>query len=366
MKGSAIFNERPRKGFGRQPVHYDFRHVALQLDKPLRMHDTRWRDSYCYGARLSFEVIVERMVQVARAFSTKSFFHFSWTGSLTHNRNALSSLGDPILLRALQRMRNENLLENTIVILVSDHGMRYGSLRQRTRQGLLEERLPLLYIVLPQKFQSKFPFAARNMRKNAQRLTSAFDVHATLQHLLTLNSDAELRKKKPMPHARASSLFLPISTRRTCEDLGLNFVYCACESRKRVSTRKHFIQRAAHRTLLHINTKLEAVAGKCAGLNLRNITRAYNTLVDYLMSDELARRGHYGSDTDVHKAVGHAYEIELETEPGGAVFSAAVVLSGKDYQEMAIMSITRISAYGDDGRCVDSKELRPFCHCVSQ
>ena len=366
--GSAIFNEQPRRGFAQQPVHYDFRHVALKLTKSLHMGGIDWQNSTtCYGARLRLEVIADRIIQIARAFPSKPYFHFSWTGSLTHTVNALSGFGDGVLLRTIKRMRNENLLENTILILLSDHGMRHGSLRQQTRQGLLEERLPLLYVVLPPKFKSAFPVAARNLRQNADRLTSAFDVHATLQYLLGLTTShaqdpREDLNSKPVEPSRATSLFRPISAARTCEDLGLNFVYCACETSSRIPARGRLIRNAATQVVLDINRRLEQTAGKCAVLSLVKVTRAYNTLVDYSMSDELSRRGQHVSDADVHNALGKPLEVEFETSPGGAVFSAAVVFNG-NASDIVIMSITRISAYRDDGWCIESKEIRPFCHC---
>ena len=108
--------------------------------------------------------------------------------------------------------------------------MRNESLREQTRQGLLEERLPLLFIVLPKKF----PLAARNYR-----LTWAFDVHATLQHLLTLTTahaqgERENVENKPVEPSRATSLLNAMIDARTCEELGLNFVYCACETHYRI------------------------------------------------------------------------------------------------------------------------------------
>ena len=46
----------------------------------------------------------------------------------------------------------------------------------------------------------------------------------------------------------------------------------------------------------------------------------------------------------------------LLTSPRGTVFRCAVVLDSGEY---SIMSITRASAYGDDGKCIESKDLRP-------
>ena len=80
----------------------------------------------------------------------------------------------------LTRLFDEKLLDNTLLIFFSDHGFRYGALR-RTHTGEVENRLPFIFIHLPKDFEKTF---ADNLRQNQYRLTTPFDIHATLTHLI--------------------------------------------------------------------------------------------------------------------------------------------------------------------------------------
>ena len=78
---------------------------------------------------------------------------------------------------------NENLLENTIVFFFSDHGLRYGNIR-KTHSGEMENRLPFMFIHLPKNIDEKY---AKNLYTNQYRLTTPFDIHATLSHIIDGN-----------------------------------------------------------------------------------------------------------------------------------------------------------------------------------
>ena len=80
----------------------------------------------------------------------------------------------------LTRLFDEKLLDNTLLIFFSDHGFRYGPLRQ-THTGEVENRLPFIFIHLPKDFNKTF---ADKLRQNQYRLTTPFDIHATLTHLI--------------------------------------------------------------------------------------------------------------------------------------------------------------------------------------
>lgn len=72
-----------------------------------------------------------------------------------------------------------------MVIFMTDHGSRHGPLRN-TYYGKLEERLPFFSILVPKWFQTKYPLAYQNLRKNKDRLTSPYDIYQTLKHILNL------------------------------------------------------------------------------------------------------------------------------------------------------------------------------------
>lgn len=64
---------------------------------------------------------------------------------------------------------------------------RFADVRN-TIQGKQEERLPFFAFAFPEWFAHKYPKAYRNFRKNADKLTTPFDVHRTLQDVLDLKN----------------------------------------------------------------------------------------------------------------------------------------------------------------------------------
>lgn len=104
---------------------------------------------------------------------------------------------------------------SNLSIISGDHGARIGSLRN-SMQGSLEERLPWLSIVLPKWFNKKYPDMTKNLKHNQDVVTTAFDVHATLRHLMTF--------PKIAPGQKTQSLFSKIVPHRSCADAGKFFV----------------------------------------------------------------------------------------------------------------------------------------------
>jgi len=55
---------------------------------------------------------------------------------------------------------------------------------RNTQQGKQEERLPGFMFGFPPWFEKKYPAAMANFRKNANRLTTPFDIYSTLKNVL--------------------------------------------------------------------------------------------------------------------------------------------------------------------------------------
>jgi len=117
---------------------------------------------------------------------------------------------------------NGNEGHNTAVVLMSDHGTGFAPV-MLTQLGLLENKLPLLNMVLPKRVWSSSN-THKALKENRFRLLTAYDMHATLMNLLDY----------PAPAARASyhrgtSLLTPLSDCRTCEEAHIKRAdMCTC------------------------------------------------------------------------------------------------------------------------------------------
>lgn len=117
---------------------------------------------------------------------------------------------------------NGNEGHNTAIVLMSDHGTGFAPV-MLTQLGLLENKLPLLNMVLPKRVWSSSS-THKALKENRFRLLTAYDMHATLMNLLDY----------PAPAARASyhrgtSLLTPLSDCRTCEEAHIKRAdMCTC------------------------------------------------------------------------------------------------------------------------------------------
>ena len=172
---------------------------------------------------------------------------------MTHDFINYPTLMDRDLSELLGFMQHEKYLENTILFVLSDHGIRFGSFRQTTFQGMVEERLrkackvetimkslneflfslftAFLFAIFPKSFKQKYPLAVRNFKRNSRRLTTHFDVFETLKDLSNLDVNslaneklktrAEDLKEREGNFPRGISLFLEMPNERTCDNAGI-------------------------------------------------------------------------------------------------------------------------------------------------
>ena len=89
---------------------------------------------------------------------------------------------------------------------MSDHGHRFTTVRG-TLQGKMEERMPLLSLLLPPWFGKTYPTARNNLEKNKKRLTTPLDIHATLEHVLRFRKDVDNKNIEKIPRKHAYGLY---------------------------------------------------------------------------------------------------------------------------------------------------------------
>ena len=111
----------------------------------------------------------------------QKFFAFIFMAHLTHNNCNYAGYADLPVYTLLSQLFDNHLMEDTILFLFSDHGIRFGKMRE-TASGTIEERLPFLYIYLPRNFKTSE--IHENLVTNSHRLTTPFDIYATLLHVI--------------------------------------------------------------------------------------------------------------------------------------------------------------------------------------
>lgn len=204
---------------------------------------TKGKEYTCLGTEPAYRKRFRNMKSFYKAYPNQRKFSFSFFTIGHDDVNALGYLQDDFI-SFLKDMKRTGYLENTFLVIMGDHGIRYGAIR-KTMLGKLEERLPLLSISIPQWFRMKYPEYFQHLKTNTERLTSPYDIHATLQHIL-----AQTHEKH---YHYGQSMFTEISTSRTCSDAGNPEHFCPCVRWTPVDPVHKHITQIAEETVRVIN-----------------------------------------------------------------------------------------------------------------
>ena len=72
----------------------------------------------------SVQTFLDNVHNYMKTYRNRPYFYFSIHGELSHDDINLVSIADEDVLNLLKDLKNENLLDNTLFSLYSDHGNR--------------------------------------------------------------------------------------------------------------------------------------------------------------------------------------------------------------------------------------------------
>lgn len=163
------------KGFVNQPTDWYPRPVWLQ------MHNDQGIETLglCYNRRAKFDIWLQQVKQFinkARKSSQPSFL-FSFHILVTHDNFNHAQLIDSKIASFLEEYHST--LEDSIFILMGDHGNRFGPILQ-TAVGRIESAMPFFSIHIPKKITTRHPHLNEYLKLNQKRLTTWLDVREML------------------------------------------------------------------------------------------------------------------------------------------------------------------------------------------
>ncbi|XP_044736889.1 uncharacterized protein LOC123298859 [Chrysoperla carnea] len=255
------------------------------------------------------------------------------------------SLQDSQTKLMFNNLENSGLFNKSIVIFMSDHGMRFGGYR-KTYSGWLEDRLPFIFIWLPDWFRKKFPTAVKNLKLNENRLTTAFDLHLTLQDIL--KKSGRLKEATPsLACPKCKSLFEEIPFERGCEDASIDFEWCTCNGFHSIDNNIFGIDGVAEilvKRIQKILSKSSETRKLCKKPSLKSV-------IDV-------------RESQLSTATVKFYLVTIEIDPSGK-FEGTIVktfIKGKNSFELK-GDVTRIDSYGTQSHCIHTKYYKPYCYC---
>lgn len=282
---------------------------------------------------------------MSHSSSTPVFIH-SWLTSLAHLDINGARFADATVTNFLSRVD----LSNTILIFLSDHGQRYGAIRE-TLPGWYEDKLPVLSIYLPAKVKASFPTWADALALNAARLSSPFDLYQMMSHVLDAYSsrekEADGRGQPPKfdtTRARGQSLFVPISPLRRCSDAGVKTNFCACLPPKKVNASDPLVLQAAVEAVKYLNSVIPK-------------TKCVPVVLDRVVAAAVMQNG----------ATEGTYLVTFYTNPGQFMFEATVDFGQSGAKGQVWFNVTtdllRMNKISRPADCVETSLLERYCYC---
>ncbi|RMZ93589.1 hypothetical protein BpHYR1_050693 [Brachionus plicatilis] len=120
-------------GFKRQPVDHYMRLFYLEAEK----YYARFR-KLCLGSLSRHQNMINWVKEFFSVYDSKPKFSFVFHSEASHNHNNPLSLLDDDLKRFLQHLKLSGVMQNTVLLFMSDHGVRVSDIRKYS-QGKLEE-----------------------------------------------------------------------------------------------------------------------------------------------------------------------------------------------------------------------------------
>ncbi|KAH8328647.1 hypothetical protein KR067_012232 [Drosophila pandora] len=333
--------------------------------------------TYCIGERTFLDVLMEMIDRLLPHYQRYPFFSFYWWSNGLHEFFNAPRLVDDRFQRLLRSLDDSGVTNNTIIFFMSDHGLRWGKFRY-TFQGMIEDSQPLLSILYPKWMQNTYSQAIQNLHANAHSLVTTYDLHATLKHILDIDSlqDNSIRKTsedlwelKGNKTPRAVSLFLPVPPWRSCNSSHIERRFCLCHRQVSVPSTHRIAKQSAQFIVDSINKMLEEYA-MCIPLQLDSILSAHVEVPerDFKKNYRIEGRhlnGRYrdrGPSVRTREYSDRDVIVRLKTKPMEAFFEGMTRKHGG-----AISLIGEIIRVGggenNTNGCIANSKLEPFCHC---
>ena len=170
-----------------------------------------------------------------------------------------------------------------------------SGLHKLSRQGQIDNKWPFLLMSVPHHVIDRFPVLSLNLEINQNRLITAYDLHATLRHVLFYPSSPPYPTLNPF----GKSLLDAIPQNRSCSEAGIWYRYCACLPWTSVDSSAQFISQQSARPYkcfipvlkFHYFSLMSLVVGSwscnCRVISLNHYASAWDAWDDTLIKSQI-------------------------------------------------------------------------------
>jgi len=336
-------------GFVKPPTDFYLRPLMLAAEKNLPI-EYKSSLKFCLGYKHSADYIYDYALDFVSVYKDDPYFGLFWTNTFSHNDISDPSSMDQKVKTYLLEFQERGVLNNSMVVFFSDHGLRFGPVRTLVT-GWLEERLPFMFIWLPPWFKEEHPEIVQTLKINRNRLTNPYDIHMTLKHILELSN-----RSGGLPPAtscaQCQSIFEEMPINRSCVESEIAPHWCTCTPYVTITDRPPIVKNAVKFAIDYINGELNKNSNGtkriCAELKLKTIT--------------FARQADYINVTKPHDD----NLLVFETVPGNGIFESTVRYHIDEKRYEITGSISRLNGYFSQSICMHVDYLKKYCYCLKK
>jgi len=234
-------------------------------------------------------------------------------------------------------------MKNSILIVMGDHGMNFGSYRE-TQLGRIEASMPFFSIAFPEYLKVKYPEMEKRMTLNVDRMASWYDVYDTLMDILTARYDQPRKSWSKT----GVSLFHPLPN-RTCEEASIPADFCPCEIAVNLSLTSDQTTEVAKSMVGYMNGLVKDYP-QCAELKLLAVHSALKILPN--------------SATAKPKGFQNVFRLVIEVFPGHGFLEGTMVSHAWSGLQ-PVGRILRLDTFGNASDCMPIRDLRHYCNCIT-
>ena len=351
-------------GFENQPVDHYYRTYDLSARKLFGK-----TAPFCIGRKKHHVIFMNWFLKLFEMYKTFPKIFFGFHSELSHDDNYPVQALDLDFRSFLDELNYKGYLNYTLLILMADHGARYGRARV-TFQGRLEERMPYFSFRFPLWLKMKFPQIIRNLKTNINRLTTPYDIHKTLLEILSFSGSDKADIKQ-----RGLSIFQEIPKERACSNAAISPHWCACIDWQPIRKLHPHVVTAVDSTVTVINDLTTFIRSVCAHLSIELIHDGYHYISKANDLSKESQPGFYSAVNQLKKTMtdnadsfsNETYFVSFRTQPGSGHFQLTVYyMPISDKFSVNINDISRVNHYGNQSECIANlyPDLRPYCFCI--
>ena len=167
----------------------------------------------CFYGKLHFEYMFEYMEQFWSKYKDNRKFSLLLTNFAHEGSLEMLKYIDNRIYEYLNTLYQQNLLKETSVFLLSDHGVAIPSIYYLTQFFKYEKALPMFYLLINDRKNVSYEAQYNHLYQNQQTFITGFDIYNTIIHLI-YGDKFGTKSTKGIKSKKGQSLFLYINQKK--------------------------------------------------------------------------------------------------------------------------------------------------------